>query len=395
MKKQWTIILGILALLLAPVGWAMAADPCPDTGGTEFIVDTAADAEEVDDGYDNAACKLIIKTNIETDAGVRNMRWEAKSIKVEGPVDIINNNFDGAITLIADNGDIDIDKGKFVADDTIKFECLSPATCKITVKDSHLEANRHITINSQSDGLVQDTTVLGGEIDFRSANGSFTWHCPLVGGCQDPTKSSKEKELCGDPPVYPCTVTFANSDELREVCFPGGGECSGDKILVRAFLFVDVEGSKITSKGHFLIISDTADIKAKDSDLSSDTKLILVAATTVDVSNAKLSGKADLRITGGNSSGTCPVPDGLTATDCINAFGAELKSDVDINLTANENTGQVELCDATLQQGANGPPFPRVNGDQVPPYSPFVLDTTAECNANGAKGPATIDGVTN
>jgi hypothetical protein len=86
MKRQWIITLGILALVLAPVGWAMAADPCPDTGGTEFIVDTAADAEKVDDGYSNPACKLIIKTNIDTDAGVRNMRWEAKSTKVEGPV---------------------------------------------------------------------------------------------------------------------------------------------------------------------------------------------------------------------------------------------------------------------------------------------------------------------
>jgi hypothetical protein len=266
------------------------------------------------------------------------------------------------------------------------------------VKDSHLEANRHIIINSQSDGLVQDTTVLGGEIDFRSANGSFTWHCPIAGGCQDPNASKPAiiTSQCGNPIVFPCTATFANSGELKDVCFPGGGECSGDKILVRGFTFVDVEGSKITSKGHFLIIADTADIKAKDSDLSSDTKLILVAATTVDVSNAKLSGKADLRITGGNSvAGTCPVPDGLTATDCINAFGAELKSDVDINLVGNENTGQIELCDATLQQGANGPPFPKVNGDQVPAYSPFVLDTTPECNANGGKGPATIDGVTN
>jgi hypothetical protein len=400
MKKQWVLILAALVLSLAIGGQVQALDftndTCPDNGGTKFIVDTAAEAATVADGYDDPTCDLFIRISL-TGIVDATLPITAKSITIDPPaavtVEIINSVAGSDIFLTATGGDIDIKQASIKARDLLRLICL-PAACKITVDDSEIIAALLLTpttpggdlrITAGGDIKLTDSTIFAGDIlHITSKNGSATWLCPGEGGCKDPLISSKAVELCGVPPgtppaVFPCTVTFPTAADLKKVCFPGVTCGGGSKeVGIRAFKFVDITGSTIKTEDHFNINSETEDVKAAGANITSDS-LNINAKTGVDISNAVLIATAFINIRAGTG---CPA----APTVCINANGADVEAK-DISMRANFGLGVVHVCEAVLNDTNAG--LPMLNSDSTPPYAPNVDDTVAECAVFG-KGPVTV-----
>src|SRR5262245_3501484 len=94
MRRYWLIAGFMLGWVFIASSAARAVSPCPDSGGTEFIVDTDAEADLIAAGYNNGACMLTIKVKVTPTAAI--WQAEAKKIRILGnsvvPVEIINSN---------------------------------------------------------------------------------------------------------------------------------------------------------------------------------------------------------------------------------------------------------------------------------------------------------------
>lgn len=377
MKKSW---IGALALGLVIAGADIAAAQCPDAGGTQFIVDTLAEANQVGAGYNDPTCDLIINTTVT--ASIQGLGITAKSIVIQGPdtldntvrAGVVNPLAGGKVFLTASGGNITLNEARVLAAETTVLQC-SPLDCDIQISLSDVIAASNLMFGGNGGTLqikaqdvlnIQSSTVYGGNsVLVTSIRGSVTWICvPGAGGCKDPLVSGVVSQLldvttgqtCAQrfAAAQPCRVDFLDSAALKAVCIQAPGvNCGGGRIELHITAFVDVhiENSKIDSPGTFVIRARTGRIFATGAQLTA-AKFEITAQgdgvnTAADFSNAVLTTPGGIRLT----AQTCPAP----ATVCIDLSGADV-----------------------MAQDSNKLPF--FNGDNSPPLDPNVLDTAAECN---------------
>jgi hypothetical protein len=407
MKRVDRILLGAVVLSLVIASPALALNLGDDNcAENPFIVDTALKAVRVANGYHCTTVDLVVKTSLIITETV--LPISARSIAVTGPdildplkrVEIINNASNSDVLVTAENGNVTIVEGSLKAHRLLLVQCkgVTPL-CKITVDSSDLIA----AANFASPGGGGDTKVFGrGDVDIRRTNlhggsrlevaaiqGSLTIKCAVEFGCKDPVLQPPftVKALCGDPPQFPCTVTFNTPADLQAVCIVGPDvKCNGGATEKRftAKFDIDIAGSKIDSIEHMTFEAKEGSIKAAGAQLSSQIDNVrLTADGTVDISGATLltPGGSTIVLAGPN----CPAPPGL----CINARESDIEGK-DIVLLAKSGgvKGVIDLCGATLTDA--GVDFPNLNSDALPPYpDPSVVDDAVECPA--PPGPATIN----
>ncbi len=413
MRSRRTRFLIVLAALLVPFvlgsGPAQALNFADDNcAANPLVVDTLAVAQTLANGYNCPLVDVTIKTTLPNIVDPI-LSITAKTLKVIGPdvldpakrVQIINNVANSDVNLTT-TGDMSFSEASVMAHHRLKLECKGsvPTLCNITGDLSDMIAAPNFTppfgftgdLHIRAKGNIKFTgsTIHGGAHWENFAGGSITVLCvPGVGGCKDPLLAPfVVNTLCGNPPVFPCTVTFNTPADLRAVCIQAPGvTCNGGSVEKRfhAVGDIDITGSKIDSIEHITFETDQGNIKAAGAIITSTADNIIMRAPlgTIDISGATLTAKLNVLVA---IDGTCPVaPPGV----CINAREADIDGkDIVIRAKAAGGAkGVIDLCGATLND--DGADFPNLNGDSTPPYSdPSVLDDAAECPA--PPGPATI-----
>jgi hypothetical protein len=176
MSKAGWCCLAVMAALLGVATPGVARefldDVCPDAGGNAFIVDTPVEARSVANGYNLPTCHLVLRTSL--DPGAIDhvlLQITARSITIEGPLEINNALVDSAIVLRVLDGDIALSQARLMARDTIRLECHGSTACNITIaKHSHLQAPRVIRVAARGRLTIEDTRIVGGELDVRAAS---------------------------------------------------------------------------------------------------------------------------------------------------------------------------------------------------------------------------------
>jgi len=348
MKKRWLVALGILALMLAIGGQAGALDfGDDDCANPDSVIDTPAEAVRVANGYNCPGVDLVIKTSLNdnppSDIVDGTLPITAKSITV-GPhvnpvlqVEIINEEPNSVMRLIAKNGDIIISQASIKARNFLEIRCDAPATCKVDVDDSEIIGSATLQavfpppsgvlrIVAQGDVELTNSIIFGGSLlAIISNNGKVTFICPGAGGCRDPLTSSKAVELCGVPPgtppaVFPCTVTFDTAQDLKKVCLPGvtcGG--GGKEIDIRAKLDIILTGSTIIGADHVVVRSSDGSLLADNANLTADSWRITVKVL-VTIKDAVITAVGVIRIEATDCTGTLAPG----APFCVDAEGATL-----------------------------------------------------------------------
>jgi hypothetical protein len=392
MRKLWLTLGAILALALTHVPAAQAAPSaaCPDAGS--YIVDTALDAADLAEGYKNPVCDLVIKTSIPLIIGeVYNL--EAKSVTIQGPdildaakrVEIINSNPSGDVIIKAVNGDVNITEGVVKGRDRVHIDCTNPNNCKITILFSEvmaplsvLDPDGDVRVNARGDVRIENSTYFGGNFLYITSNtGSIVWFCPGGGECKDPITSGQAAVLCPNTPQFPCTVTFNNASELKNVCQQGTLCGGGDKeIRITAFIDIDIQGSTITAFDHVTLTAKTGKILAgkKGANITTLTgeSWVFNALTGMDFTDAVVKTTKIIDMSVGSG---CSAP-----TVCIDARRSTMQAQ-EITMIANNKAGIINVCDAKLDDVSNNP---KLNGDTTEPFDPNVVDTALEC-APGTK----------
>jgi hypothetical protein len=169
MRSGGLIVLVTMGLLLAVPAYSgnYMDDVCPDEGGKSFIVDTSADALVVADNYNRPDCRLVIRTSIgRNHVSGSTLHISAKSITIEGPLEIENGLVDSRIVLSAADGDVSIAGARIIAQGEIRLECRAPATCAVGVsKHSLLRANRAIRTQARGSVTFDDVKMVAAETE--------------------------------------------------------------------------------------------------------------------------------------------------------------------------------------------------------------------------------------
>jgi hypothetical protein len=162
--------LALLTLIVAPAYAGNSVDdPCPDQGGTAFIVDSPMKASIVANTYHRPDCHLVIKTSLDrstiTDT---TLRITAKSVTIEGPVEISNSRHRSRIVITAMNGDITITSARLLAKREVLLECLGPATCTVALhRNALVQAPKIIRILSQGTAAIEEGKLETVELDIE------------------------------------------------------------------------------------------------------------------------------------------------------------------------------------------------------------------------------------
>jgi hypothetical protein len=386
MHKPWAVVIAVLALV-AGAGAAEAAisTACPDAGGTQYIVDTPADATDIQEGYTNNACDLIIRVDVFPTLAEIFLR--AKSITIDPApstthITLINNNnpTGSKVHLLAVNSVV-LNNADVRAPKEVEIKCSGPA-CTITITSSTVISSQNlecgdftgeVDIKANGDILIENSNIWGGKFLYIvSTAGNVTWHCGAGGGgCKDPNVHPVPNiilQFCEDPQnpgqiLFPCNPSFANSAELREVCFPVETVCCGGAeaevhLFTGADKTLDIEGSTLDLRGKIRI--RTGILKANNT-------------TIPDPSNPNnRAGNVNIVVFGSNS--VTPVE--------MNGF--KLKSTSFITVVVNTcpalPTKCIDADNSVIVGPGPGGPGPTFNGDPTAPYDPNVNDTAAECN---------------
>jgi hypothetical protein len=390
MTRLW-LMLGFIvtfALLEVPAARAAISAACPDTGGTQYIVDTALDADDLKEGYNNQACALIVRTSIPGIIG-ENYNLKAKSVTIQGPdsldsskrVEIINANPSGDVLISARNGNVTITEGIVKSRDRLHITCETPAACTIDIQSSEvmtplsvLEPGGDLRLNAAGNVNVSNATLFGGAmLHISSKTGSVLWFCPGSGDCKDPLTSGVASTLC--PGGFPCIINFPTPTDLKNVCSQGTLCGGGNKeIRITAFIDVDISGSTIAALDHVTVEAKTGKILAgkKAGNVTTLTGDVwqFYSFGTQDFSDAKIHTQDEIKM---EAKGGCPAPPAI----CINLRRADLESD-NIRVLANGTAGLIDVCD-NAKLVAVGGDVPRLNADSTIPYETNVNETVAEC----------------
>jgi hypothetical protein len=390
MTRLWLMLGSIVTFVLfeAPDARAAVSAACPDAGGTQYIVDTIPDADDLKEGYNNPLCALIVRTSIPAIVG-ENYNLKAKSVTIQGPdsldankrVEIISANPSGDVLIVARAGNVTISEATIKSRDRLHVTCESPASCTIDIQSSEvmtplavLDPGGDLRLHALGDVNVSNTTLYGGAmIHMTSKTGSILWFCPGSGDCKDPLTSGVASTLC--PLGFPCDVTFPTATDLKNVCSQGILCGGGNKeIRITAFIDVDISGSTITALDHVTVEAKTGKILAgkKNGNVTTLTGDVwqFYSFGTQDFSDARIHTQDEIRM---EAKGGCPAPPGI----CINLRRSDLESD-NIRVLANGKAGLIDVCD-NAKIVVVGPGVPRLNGDSTIPYETNVNETVAEC----------------
>src|SRR5262245_30488782 len=287
MRRYWLIAESVLVWLFIASTAGQAASPCPDTGGTEFIVDKPSDASLIAGGYNNTACVLTIKTTVTPSVAT----WivDAKKINVLGPgVEIVNTAASSKVQLDADNGDILIQSATIKARSQVLLQCtgVAPqppnADCRLDIVNSVVvvspsldvfntpgdpssgfSTKGNLDISTVGDINLQRSTIYAGSgLHVRSSHGGLTWFCPgggLLPFCNDPANPGQIK--------FPCAVVFPDAAAVQNVCFPTTPPtiCGGGFTESRFSVFkdIDISGSTLVFLNHATFTSVTGGLIAQ------------------------------------------------------------------------------------------------------------------------------------
>ena len=324
------LTIAVLVVFGLPTARTEAAGPCPDAGGTAFVVDTAAEAAQVAAGYVNQACDLIVRTKVAST--VHNLLVIAKSIRVEGPdavsgatdVEVVNATSGGRLQLTAAGGDIDATHARLEAPDRIYVNC-KKVGCNISAVHSSIVSSADLSVGGTGGNIVLlafgdvgviDTPLYAGALlQLRSYRGAVTFVC--VGSpCDASVPRSLHILAEGDITLGPVHV----AGTVRGISYSGRLIAGGEVIDAHNFE-MNIGGSG--------------------------------PGPTVQIAGTQLTAAGKVRIT----TRGCPSS-GL----CIDATSAQILAHV----------GSRQPC---------------LNGPCVPPY-PNVLESAADCPGTG---PATIE----
>ena len=390
MRKLWLSLAAILSLALiqAPATQAAVSSLCPDSGNTQYIVDTLADATDLDEGYNNPACELIVRTTIPVLVGEL-YKLRAKSVTVQGPdildplkrVEIINSNPSGDVTLEAENGNIKVEEAVIKARDLLRINCDSPANCKVDILSSEvmaplnvLDPGGDLRVLALGDVNILNSTFFGGAIlHITSKNGSVVWFCPGSGDCKDPFASGTAATLC--PGGFPCSVTFNTPTDLKNVCTQGV-LCGGATVELRisAAIDVDIRGSHIVALDHITVSANGGKIlagpKNGNNTVLTGVKWAFVSFSTMDFTNATIHADEEIKMTAGAGCPALPTP-------CIILRGVDFESG-NIIVTAKNGNAMIDACAGAKIVDLGGDQ-PRLNTEAGIGLFQNVLDTVAEC----------------
>lgn len=428
MRRNWFIAALILGLALVANSGAEAVvqKGCGATNPGEFIVGIDG---SINGGYNNTACILIIPAGTTVTPDLQNWAADAMKIHINGtagsPVSIINTAVNSKLTFDADNGDIRIAFATIKARSAVNFFCSGTDTdplplhdCRLDIDDSTVIAAKsldvfkvpgdpnsgfstdgNLTISTVGEIDIQRSTIWGGSgIHFKSQKGGITFFCPgggSAGVCTDPLLGNPPvvNQLCGTPPVFPCTVVFNDAVAVHNVCFPQGAQgviCGGGNTEARfaAFLDIDISGSTFTFLNHVTFSSVAGGLKAGKknglpSKITSDSNLFVSVNTTIDVTDAIWDVGGSLKLTA-----DCNPPL-LPGGVCIDAKRANMEAHGNMVFTADNGNGLIDLCGGTFDK--DGSAFPQFNGGNSPATYPqaTVKFTNTQCGPNNG---AFIDG---
>jgi hypothetical protein len=167
------VLAGMIVLLwVAPsaVAGNFLDDSCPDGGGQTFVVDTPLEAQSVANGYDLPSCNLVLRTSLDPAAITRPiLQITAKSMTLEGPLEITNPLVESVIVLRVVDGHLTLSQARLMARDTIRLECHGKSACNISINgQSHLQASRVVRTIATGRLTIEDTRIVSGEIDARA-----------------------------------------------------------------------------------------------------------------------------------------------------------------------------------------------------------------------------------
>lgn len=146
-------------------------DVCPDNAGTTFFVDTVAEAAAVANGYNLPSCHLVIRTSLDPGAILdKALLIVARSITLEGPLDITHSLGESTLQLVASDGNIVVSQARIAVRDMITLRCSAPSTCGVTIhRNSQIQAARTVRTSARGRVTVEDARIVGGELELRGS----------------------------------------------------------------------------------------------------------------------------------------------------------------------------------------------------------------------------------
>ena len=423
-RSLFSVLLTLVAVLaIGSPAWATitADDNCSEN---PLVVDdgpAGPKALRVANGYICPLVALTIASDLNVVDPTLDIRAASITVATTGDPDdpaqrvkIINNAPNSTVSLVAVTGNLTFLGATVKAHKTLRLECdggAPPPGCTIDANKSDLIAATDFA-NPAGGGVllitavglvnIENTNVHGGDaLEVQSNNSDIRLICRDGDtACVDPTRAAGTpggtvEAACGLPPVFPCTVTFADAAELKGVCIGAAGvKCNGghkEKRFTAINGVIDITGSRIDSIEHMTFTSKK--FKGAGSILTAESVVINVSGgptlsdpavvPAIDISNASYTTDAQLQIRAGTG---CPADNDPAAPNCIVAKGFQ-GTGSPLIIIARNGGAVIDLCKGTVQANLNRPGagLPALNADAAPPYNnnggPFdrTLETDAEC----------------
>jgi hypothetical protein len=409
MKRYWLVAFSAVSLMLGAITSASATVTADDQCGAAnplVVNDGPAGpiATRVANGWDCPAVALEITSNLAIPNSETTVLIHAASILVQtagDPTDpaqrvqMIHDGPGSNLRLVAESGNLTLFGASIKAHTELRLTC-RPDTCVIESDFSDLIAAANFANPAGGGALllfaggsvdIQTTNTHGGALfEVTASNGDITLICKSGDtACKDPTVGTPPDILAAcvvnGQLQFPCNnINFPDAAALRSVCLGTVGvTCNGGSKEKRFTAKGDIhlEGSTITSIDH-ISFNTQGGIFAQGATIESNDAIVMNAKNPVDLRGAIISAGAQMNVTAGTG---CALPPAI----CIDATNANIQGG-SLLWWARGGAAVIKLCGGDFE--AIGVKVPRFNGDSTPPFSPNVLDTAAEC---GADGPATTN----
>ena len=358
MKTLLGSLLVAFALVATPA-WAL--DPCPDAGGTAFLVNTPVEAGAIAGGYNNPTCNLIITASV--DPSIKTWNVLAKSFRLTGASVINQLTLSGIrITTVED---ITLQAGILKAREDLHLRCTSPG-CEISSTPGS------VIIASESldpfviPGDPNSGPATKGTVNIVSLGPVNLAVASLFGGSRllITAPSILVKTDPGGGGLCPCPTQFS-----------GGG---GNETRLTALTGdLDISGSVFKFFSHVTFESKQGTLNAEDTIIAAATDIQAFAHVAVLMRRAHWTSGATVRV---QTRGGC-----LLGNTCIDAREASVSGFINIIALTAGNDGIINVCGALLDRIQAG--FPNLNGKTTPAqYAAAILFTAVICALQGLPG---------
>jgi hypothetical protein len=359
------------ALLLALGLWAAPAEAvsnlCPDVGGTAYLVDTPAEALDIQTGYNNPACNLVI--SVDVDPTVTTWAAAAKTFTLSAKV--INTLAFSKVNVRTD-GDIQVLAGSIAARAEVNLLCLSLG-CQITsTPGSFIVASQTLSPfkipgdpSSGFEGTGTLNVVAGGIVDLQ---GEALW-----GGSRFKILAQSYKVRVKSAPVNTCPCPESRgaggggAQEVRFTATNGNGDIEDTEFTFLNHVTFDVSGGA-------LLADNTKILSANDIQALADKGIRMRKAQWISLAGFVKVQARDL---------PCAVP-GLPAALvdlCIAAQQSDIFGRQNIIALTKNNAGRIDICGSIQDRELGG--LPSLNGKASFPYPLTVILDVIQCALEG------------